>query len=200
MGGGLRFLGQQVLGEQGHSPVDLEQTFAQVNMGILVIDKEFTIVLCNHFMSDHIHKSADQLIGSTLFDSYPELPENWLKQRFHNIFLLKNSSFISWEQRSCLFNFPSSRPVTGSNEKMIQNCSLFPIMDAEHEVTHICITVNDATATAMNHIQLKKTSIKLTQEKKAQQILIEKLEETKKPVATVGKNGLYRPISRRSCP
>jgi signal transduction histidine kinase len=157
----------------------LEQTFLQVNIGIIVIEKDYTITLCNHVFADLTLKKSKDIIGQNLFLLYPDLPKKWLQRRIDNIFLLKNSSFISWEQRPSLFNMPSSRPITGSNEKMIQNCSLFPIMDENHNVTHICITVNDATATAITQSQLKKTSNILKEEKKAQQELIKKLEETK---------------------
>ncbi len=157
----------------------LEQAFMQVNIGILAVDKEYNIVLCNYFMADYTQRNTKDIIGNNLFSIYPDLPKKWLKQRINNIFLLKNSSFISWEQRQSLFDFASSRPITGSNEKMIQNCSLFPVINDGRHVSHVCITVNDATATAMTQTQLKKTSKRLAEEKKAQQELIAKLEETK---------------------
>ncbi len=157
----------------------LEQAFMQVNIGILAVDRECNIVLCNHFMADHTQKNTADIVNHNLFDMYPGLPKRWLQRRIDNIFLLKNSSFISWEQRQSLFDFASSRPITGSNEKMIQNCSLFPVVNDLRQVSHVCITVNDATATAMTQTQLKKTSKRLAEEKKSQQALIAKLEETK---------------------
>lgn len=157
----------------------LEQAFMQVNIGIVAVDREYNVVLCNHFMSDYTKKNTSDIVGDNLFNVYASLPEKWLKRRIENIFLLKNSSFISWEQRQSLFDFDSSRPITGVNKKMVQNCSLFPVLDEKNKVSHVCLTVSDATATALNQIQLKKTSSRLLEEKKAQQALIEKLEETK---------------------
>ncbi|MGH1485071.1 MAG: ATP-binding protein [Cellvibrionaceae bacterium] len=157
----------------------LEQTFLQVNIGILVIDKDYNITLCNHLFADINRKNSNEIIGKNLFELYSDLPKQWLQRKISSIFLLKNSSFISWEQRPSLFNLPSSRPITGTNAKMIQNCSLFPILDEENQVTHVCITINDATATALTQSKLKKTSKRLSQEKEAQQALIAKLEETK---------------------
>lgn len=157
----------------------LEQAFMQVNIGLIAIDRDYNIVLCNHFMSDYTQKSVKDIVGNNLFDIYASLPEKWLRRRIENIFLLKNSSFISWEQRQSLFDFDSSRPITGVISKMVQNCSLFPITDENNTVSHVCLTVADATTTAMNHMQLKKTSSRLLEEKKAQQELIKKLEETK---------------------
>lgn len=157
----------------------LEQAFLQVNIGILVIDKHYNIVSCNNFISDHSKKSRNDIIDKNLFDVYSDLPKNWLQRRIDRIFLLKNSSFISWEQRPSLFNLPNSRPITGSTEKMIQDCWLYPMVNDDRNVTHICITITDATETAISQSNLKKTSKRLTEEKKTQQQLIKKLEETK---------------------
>lgn len=157
----------------------LEQTFMQVNIGILVVDEESKIILCNNFISDHSRKKSSDIVGNNLFETYPSLPEHWLRRRFENIFLLKNSSFISWEQRQSLFDFPGSRPITGAHKKMIQNCALFPILDGNNKVTHICITVTDATAIAINQIRLRNITQRLHKEKVEQQRLISQLEETK---------------------
>lgn len=158
----------------------LEQTFMQVNIGIIVVDRECNIVLCNHFMSDYSKKAVSDIVNKNLFAVYESLPERWLRRRIENIFVLGNSSFIRWEQRKSLFDFDSSRPITGTNKKMVQNCSLIPIFNqGDKKASHVCITVSDATATAINHMQLKKTSSRLLEEKKAQQQLIKKLEETK---------------------
>jgi signal transduction histidine kinase len=157
----------------------LEQTFLQVNIGIIVIDRGYNIVLCNHYIADQTQKNTGELIGKSLFEAFPDLPRNWLQRKIESIFILKNSSFTRWEQRPSLFNLPSSRPITGSNEKMVQNCSFLPIACEDNDISHICITINDATQTAINQMKLKRTSKILIEEKKAQQALIKKLEETK---------------------
>ena len=157
----------------------LEQTLMQVNIGIILIDHDCNVVTCNDFIVDYTKGEREDIVNKNLFSVYPDLPKDWLKRRIDNIFLLKNSSFISWEQRPTLFDLKGSRPITGTFNTMIQNCSLLPIIDNKHQVTHVCITINDATATALSQMQLKNTSQKLSKEKEAQTQLIEKLEETK---------------------
>lgn len=157
----------------------LEKTFFQINTGIIVIDHEYNIVLCNDFIADQSKKKRSELIGTPIFSTYPTLPQVWLTRRFESIFQLKNSSYINWEQRPSLFDFPCSRPITGSYEKMIQNCSLYPIISDDNKVSHICIAINDATAIAINQLRLRKISHRLSKEKKQQQELIQKLGETK---------------------
>ena len=53
----------------------LEQVFMQVNMGIIAIDPQYRIVLCNHFISDFSRKSVDDLTDKCLFDAFPSLPK-----------------------------------------------------------------------------------------------------------------------------
>ena len=157
----------------------IEQAFLHANIGILAIDKSYTVVLANDFIVDYTQKSKEEIVDHNLFDVYPQLPKAWLERRFSNIIQLKNSSFISWEQRPSLFKFSSSRPITGYNNMMFQNCSLHPISDDNGEVSHICITVNDVTSTAISQLKVKKALERISEEKRTQQKLIGKLEEAK---------------------
>lgn len=157
----------------------IEQAFLHVNIGILTIDTEFNIVLANDFIVDHTQRPKEEIVNHNIFDVYPQLPKAWFKRRISNIILLKNSSFVSWEQRPSLFKFSSSRPITGYNNIMFQNCSMYPIMDNENNVNHICITINDVTTTAISQLKVKKALEHISEEKRTQQKLIGKLEEAK---------------------
>jgi len=156
-----------------------EQAFLQVNIGILTIDKNYNIILANDFVVDYTQKSKEDIINKNIFDIYPQLPRQWFERRINNIVLLKNSSFVSWEQRPSLFKFSSSRPITGYNNIMFQNCSMYPIEDDNGEVSHICITINDVTSTAISQLKVKKALERISEEKRTQQKLIGKLEEAK---------------------
>ena len=157
----------------------IEQTFLHVNIGILTIDTNYNIILANEFVVDYTQKPKQDIINHNIFDVYPQLPKQWFERRINNIVLLKNSSFISWEQRPSLFKFSSSRPITGYNNIMFQNCSMYPIEDENGEVSHICITINDVTSTAISQLKVKKALERISEEKRTQQKLIGKLEEAK---------------------
>ena len=154
--------------------------FHQINVGAIFIDREYNIIFINHFIEDYTESEETETTGKSLFDIYPELPEEWLKRRIDNTFILKNSSFINWQQRPHLFRFASNRPITGSHENLIQNCTLFPILgDDNITVTHVCISVQDATGVALAQLKVQKTSKRLAKEKASQKALIEQLENTK---------------------
>lgn len=116
----------------------------QLNTGVLLIDREYNIVLQNRFLAVHSGKSNEDVIGENIFSVFPELPENWFKRKLSTVLLLNTQSFCSWEQRHHLFELPHTRPITTDSKYMAQNCTFLPIVN-EGAVEHICILIEDAT-------------------------------------------------------
>ncbi|WP_051559823.1 sensor histidine kinase [Marinobacterium jannaschii] len=153
------------------------QVVDQLGVGVLVVDSDYVIAYWNNFMADNTRHENSDIVGMSLFQAYPELPEVWLRRRLESVFLLRTRSFTNWQQRPFIFRFPSSRPITGTSKLMYQSCTLFPICDGNRQVSHVCITVADVTATAVVQTQLKNLMRKLDQDKRYQQDLNQKLEE-----------------------
>ena len=126
-----------------------------VDNGVFVVDKNFTIHLWNDVMSIHSRYSADDIIGLNLFDCFPELSQKWFQRKIKSIYLLKNQSYTSWEQRPYLFKFSHGRSVTGGVEHMYQNCCFTPIFGLDNNVECVCITIKDVTDLAITTMQLK---------------------------------------------
>lgn len=133
----------------------------RAHVGIFVINREREIILWNQFMEINSECSAEHATGKNLFELFPELPRKWLERKIESVFILKNFSFTSWEQRPYLFKFIHNRPVTGGIDHMRQDCTLMPIKDSAGEVTHVCFTLFDATDTSIYQTQLKKVMAKL---------------------------------------
>ncbi|MBV1961277.1 MAG: GGDEF domain-containing protein [Immundisolibacteraceae bacterium] len=136
----------------------------RLNQGVIVIDRTYTIRLWNRFMATHSGRSEADVIGKGLFDCFPELPLAWLQRQFKSVFTLRSFGFVSWQQHPWLFNFPHTRPITGHLEQMYQNATLLPLKDSNGEVEAICITLEDATDTALYHLQLQDAIKKLEQQ------------------------------------
>jgi diguanylate cyclase (GGDEF)-like protein len=126
----------------------------RANVGIFAINHQRQIVLWNQFMEIHSERKADTVIGKDLFTEFPELPQKWLDRKIENVFILKNFSFTSWEQRPYLFKFAHNRPVTGGVDCMRQDCTLMPVKDENGEVQYVCFTLFDATDTSIYQSQL----------------------------------------------
>ncbi|MFZ2853062.1 MAG: ATP-binding protein [Rhodocyclaceae bacterium] len=160
-----------------HSPALLEFIVDRVEVGIFAVDREFRIVLWNRFMSSHSQRAAAAVVGKNLFDCFPELPRKWLERKIESVFILKNYAFTSWEQRPFLFRFNHNRPITGGVDAMRQNCTFLPQKGAGGEVELVCVTLVDFTDTALFQNRLTEAIAELEQEKRAQQVLIGKLED-----------------------
>ena len=127
----------------------------RTHAGIFVVDREMNIVLWNQFMEVHSERKADELLGRNLFEAFPELPQKWLSRKVENIFILKNFSFTSWEQRPYLFKFPHNRPITGGVDCMRQDCTLMPVKNPAGEVEYVCFTLFDVTDASIYQQKLK---------------------------------------------
>jgi two-component system NtrC family sensor kinase len=155
----------------------LESMLKAINMGVLLVDQDYTVLFSNHFMSINSGRLAETLIGHKLFEAFPELPEPWVRQKINSVFTLQNFAFTSWQQRPHLFNFSSTRPISGSVRHMYQNCTFFPVQDADGGSLGVGLAISDATDTAARQLDLTRLNELLEEEKSAQARLIARLEE-----------------------
>lgn len=126
----------------------------QLNTGVLVVDADYNIVICNRFLHVHTDKAISDIIGYSIFDIFPELPERWLIRKFSSVLQLNTPSFCSWQQRHHLFELPHTRPITTDSEFMAQDCTFLPL---EAEQTYICILIEDVTDVCHYQTQLQRT-------------------------------------------
>lgn len=132
-----------------------------VDVGIVLLDKNYNIKLWNSFMQNHSALYAEEIIGKNLFENFPEIDEQWFNRKVESIYLLKNSAFTTWEQRPYLFRFDNYRPITGRAEFMYQNSTFIPIQDLTGEISSICLIVYDVTEQAINNLELGSANNKL---------------------------------------
>ncbi len=125
-----------------------------VDVGLVVLDKNFNIKLFNSFMQSHSAMHAEDVIGCSVFERFPEIDEAWFKRKAKSVYVLKNSAFTTWEQRPYIFRFDNYRPITGSAEFMYQNATFIPIQNLTGETDSICLIIYDVTEQAVNHLQL----------------------------------------------
>lgn len=126
----------------------------RVDVGILVVTRDFEVVLWNRFMAAHSGVAHERIVGSNLFESFPELPREWLAKKLKSVFILNNFAFSSWQQRPYLFRFKHHRPITGGASFMYQDCTFVPFKNQEGDQDLVCITVFDVTDVAIAQKQL----------------------------------------------
>lgn|SRR5690606_580429 len=123
-----------------------------IDAGLVVLDRHYTIELWNSFMQNHSGKPPEDVLGRSIFSIFPELPRNWFEHKAESVFVLHNATFTTWEQRPYLFRFPHYRPITGTAPYMYQNSTIIPLIDTRGEVQHVCLIIYDVTDTAVNKI------------------------------------------------
>lgn len=132
-----------------------------IDVGLLVLDREYTIQIWNGFMENHSGLLPREVKGKLLFDLFDEIPQDWFRRKAESVFLLKNKAFTIWEQRPYVFKFNNYRPITGTAEFMYQNTTFIPLMSTTGEVSHLCLLVYDVTDNATQKKELKKANAEL---------------------------------------
>ncbi len=145
--------------DEFHRILDILQT---IDVGLVVLDHNYQITLWNGFMENHSGYNLGQLAEHNVFHYFPELAEEWLRQKVEAVFTLRCASFISWELRSYLFNFPASRPFTGMSDIMYQNVTIMPLVSRHGDISHVCLIIYDVTDAATSKQALQEANQQLT--------------------------------------
>lgn len=139
------------------------QLLDTLDAGLVVIDREYHVCAWNSFMQNYSGINAESIMGKSLFDSYPELPESWLRAKLESASKLKTRGFSNWEDRPIIFEFKNFSPVSQGLIKMYQNMVITPLKSPKGEVTHFAIMLQDVSDVAKSKMHLKRSNEKLTE-------------------------------------
>ncbi len=73
-----------------------------IDVGLVVLDRQYTIQIWNGFMENHSGLLPREVKGKRVFDLFTEIPQEWFIRKSESVFMLKNKAFTIWEQRICL--------------------------------------------------------------------------------------------------
>ncbi len=133
----------------------LMDMFQSIDVGIVVLDRDYKVHVWNGFMENHSGRTADKIIGGDIFSMFSELPEKWFRRKVESVALLKSRAFTTWEQRPYLFKFKNYRPITGNAEFMYQNVTFIPLVASNGEVDFVGVVVYDVTDIAVSKVELE---------------------------------------------
>ncbi|WP_455210477.1 diguanylate cyclase [Kaarinaea lacus] len=135
--------------------------FQSIDVGVVVVDRLYTVQVWNRFMENHSGVRSSSIIGHSLFEKLPHIPVDWFKRKAESVFLLKSRAFSTWEQRPYIFKFKNYRPITSPAEHMYQNITYIPLLSPNGEVNQIGIIIYDVTDIATNKSELQLANAKL---------------------------------------
>lgn len=137
--------------------------FNTIDVGIVVLDKDYQICVWNSFMESHSGLLPSAVKNKNVFDLFPSIDEKWFRGKTDSVFVLKTRSFTIWEQQPYIFKFKNYRPITGKADHMFQNATFVPLTNVRGEVSHVCIILYDVTDEAVNKKELEQANAKLEQ-------------------------------------
>ncbi len=150
---------------QGHEGLTefhwLAEVLQTVDVGVLVIDLQYSITAWNGFMENNSGIDSADALGQNLFDVFKEVSEEWFKHKADTVVQLRNRAFTTWEQRPYVFKFRNTRPVTGMTDYMYQNTTFIPVIGVTGQVENLAVIVYDVTDTATSKLELKGVNDKL---------------------------------------
>lgn len=125
--------------------IDLSEVLDVLNQGIVIIDRQYKVVLWNKWMEDHSKIVKDEIVGKNLFFFFPDLQTKNFLRNSKTVFNFGNIAFLSQSIHSCLFKFKPKGSQRHSFEYMQQSVTIAPLRNKDHEVTRAIITVLDVT-------------------------------------------------------
>ncbi len=158
-------------------PNFFEGIIQRLNTGIVIVDQVGHIQFWNQFMKLNSGHDREDVLGKSIYDIFPEIPQSWFQKKIDTVFTLQHMAFTDWKKRPYVFRFPTTRPITGEVEFMYQNCTFSPLINELREVAGVLIVVTDITEVAEQTLAMQRLTNSLEQEKREQQKLITKLEE-----------------------
>lgn len=134
----------------------LQGLLQTLDVGLVVLNKEYEVTHWNNFMENHTGLIANKVLNRSLFDCFPNLSTPWLKRKIETVFQLNNRVFITWEQKPYLFRCKPYRPITSGAVFMYQNVTLIPLSSLNGEIEHLGLVIYDVTDIATSRLAMEK--------------------------------------------
>ena len=141
-----------------HWLLDIVQS---IDVGVVVLDRDYNVEVWNSFMENHSGVSAEQASRHSLFELFPEIDQSWFTHKVETAVMLGTRAFTIWEQRPNLVHFKSYQPITGLADEMYQNVTILPLRSATGKTDQVCLIIYDVTGVAVNKRQLESANTKL---------------------------------------
>ncbi|QLC72431.1 diguanylate cyclase [Pseudomonas sp. LPB0260] len=139
----------------------LMATVQSIDVGVIMLDREYRVEIWNSFMENHSGRPPSEVHQQSFFEVFPEVDEDWFRNKLETVALLGTPAFTIWEQRPYLVRFKNYQPITGQEDHMYQNVTLIPLRATNSEVAHICVIIYDVTEVATNKRQLQAANLEL---------------------------------------
>ncbi len=127
----------------------IHQIFDAINIGIVILDRNLKICQWNRWMEVHSGIVADKIIGTHIFETFPNLDNRKFMRSCKSVFSFGNFCFFSQKLHHYLFPFKSTSYFKADFEYMQQSCAMGPVRDENNIIQDLFIYVQDVTEVAV---------------------------------------------------
>lgn len=121
------------------------QLFDLLDAGIVILDGDLKVYKWNKWMELHSNIPADQIIGHSIFDFFPNLNNQSFSRSLKYVLNFGNYYFFSQKLHHYLFPFKPVSYLSVDIDFMQQSCNMGQLVDEESSTRYVYITVHDVT-------------------------------------------------------
>ena len=125
------------------------QLFDLLDAGIVILDSNLKVYKWNKWMESHSNISADQIVGHSIFDFFPNLNNQSFSRSLKYVLNFGNYYFFSQKLHHYLFPFKPVSYLSVDIDYMQQSCNMGQLIDEENSARYVYITVHDVTEIAV---------------------------------------------------
>lgn len=150
-----------------NKPIDLTEfhwllaIVQSIDVGVVVLDRDYCVQVWNTFMENRSGVAPKEAHSQSFFSLFPEVNEPWFRHKLESVATLGTPAFTVWEQRPYLVRFKNYQPITGQEDFMYQNTTLFPLRSTDSSISHFCLVIYDVTDVATNRRMLQSANAQL---------------------------------------
>jgi len=121
------------------------QIFEMIDVGLVVLDKNFRVRFWNRWMASHSGIPAQEIKGESIFDNYPHLNNKKFLRNFKAIFAFGNCYFFPQKLYDYIFPFKPESNFVSEIDYMQQSCIMGPLRNEKNVIEYAYISVKDVT-------------------------------------------------------
>src|ERR1039457_3624459 len=139
---------------------ELSQIFDTVNIGLVILDRDYNVRHWNRWMSLNSGIAHEKIIGSPLFDFFPDLNNPSFTRNCKSVLSFGNFSFFSQKLHRFLFPFKPVNSFDAIFDNMQQSCTLGPLRNDQNAIIGIFLIIQDVTELASYEQRLMEMNTK----------------------------------------
>jgi len=125
--------------------------FNAVDNGIIILDKNLSIIGWNHWLELFTGKSEQEVLNQNLCELYNYINKSKLQRKIKTVLVTNHSTFYTMDQNNFLIDIPYKNITNSQFQSMQQNVTIVPF---NLEKEQVCIFIYDNTSLSETNAKL----------------------------------------------